>query len=357
MKAPAIAAIAVVLAAGLGAYYYFGTDMGAQYGQQPSQAPQVAPANTLTGLQVATRINDYVATQRNADGFYHYSVNCLPEENCFNAPVYEMANTWPVYANVGMYKATGDSKYLDAAKRDADTMMSWCENNASYCVYVTYQIYDLYKATGDARYLDFVKNEADVISNVDNAIEFSNDSMLLSSAAIEFADLYGETKNSTYADWARADTDEAQSILLSYTIVFGNNGHDFRAFSCWPQLANARLYGETRDQKILENITAFMNDYNLQNNFLYLWFMTDIQPCIDLYQTMGDLTGNQSYYDTAHNMSQYVLTDFWDTKSNPKVSSSDAIKFSKDKSFETVTDSSYMVKLLSRMKDSRFEVS
>jgi hypothetical protein len=350
------AVIIVVLGAVLGAYYYI---TGSSEVRIPSniQPTQELPGETggMTGLQVAARIYDYIGTQRNADGFYLYSSNC--EGDCpFVGSVFKNANTWPNYASIGMFRATGDPSYLDSARRDVDTMMAWCEQDKRECVRILYQVAELYKETGDRKYLNFVVDEIGVLTANEGGFADTNEAMLLAIDSIELAVAGKMTGDQKLIPKSVEKLSESERLVANNHIVYESDGNKFRTFSCWPELARIELYKATEDKSYLEKVKTFADSVKLDNNVQHLWFMTDIQPCIDVYQQLGELTGDRSYSQAADKMIEWVLQNFWDSKNAPKVSGNDSIKSTVDQKFSSITDSAYMVYLLSKSKDSVFKV-
>lgn len=353
MKAPIIAVVIVlVLAAALGAYYYSGGSLNLT--SQPAQTQQNVPANTMTGLEIAKTIYAYIDTQRNSDGFYSYASNC--DSNCpFSGSVFKNANTWPVYASVGMYRATNDTKYLGAAKRDADTMLKWCAQDGRECVRVLYQVDALNRDSGDQKYSDFLQQEAKTLMALPDQPE-TNFTMLISIDSVELADAYVQTGDKTMLDASVAKLNQAENLLSQEKVLFEQNGNKYQTFSCWPQIARLELFRATDDSKYLDSVKRFVADRNIPGNLNLFWMMTDLQPCMDVYQSLAELTGDSGYSAAAQKIAQHIITNYWDSSVGPKVSGNNAIKSNGDQKFSTITEASYMTYMLSRMKDTRFEV-
>lgn len=357
MKAPIVALIVVVVAAGAGVYYYY--SIGGLNSVQSQQSVQTQQAgNGMTGLEIAGKISTYMDTQRNPDGFYNYTSNC--GDNCSFDQVYNNANTWTTYANIGMYQATGDSKYLDAAKRDADTMLAWCSQDSVQCIRVLYQIDRLYQITGDRKYSDFVTSEARVLIGPNNPYTYTDDpaaAMYSSIDSIELADAYNISGDGTLLSASLEKLSNADAKSKGGQLIFESNGNKFYVYGCWPQLAKLRLFGVTGDKKYLDGVKAFADAYDMPQMLPSLWFMTDMEPCIDVYQQLGQITGDKAYTDGSNAMITYVLKNFWDTPASVKVAGDNAIKSTQDQTYESITDSSYMVYLLSNADNKSFEVT
>ncbi|MBI5355484.1 MAG: hypothetical protein HZB68_03445 [Candidatus Aenigmarchaeota archaeon] len=341
-KKPVLAVAAIVIVVAL--YFIF------------SQTPidkQVTEKTTKSGLEIAKEIYSYIGTQKNKDGFYAYASNC--KGGCpFIDSVFKNANTWPVYASVGMYRATNDSKYLDAAKRDADTMIAWCAQDSRECVRVLYQIDALYSETGDKKYLDFINTETAALLSLPDEAE-TNFTMLIAIDSVELSDSYIWSGDSKALDSSIKKLSQAEALLANEKTLFEKDGNKYRTFSCWPQLARLELFKSTDDSKYLDGVKAFAAN-NIPGNLNIFWMMTDLQPCLDVYQSLYELTGDKSYNADAEKIAQHIITKYWDSSYSPKVSGNNAIKSNSDQSFSTITEASYMAYMLSRMEGSRFEV-
>jgi rhamnogalacturonyl hydrolase YesR len=363
MKSQLIVAVAVIIVLGglSGTYYYMSpVQVSQQTDNQPTvQQPTVDVKEEkvgMTGLEVAKRITDYIGTQRNSEGFYTYSSNCEAPQCPFVDQVFKNANTWPVYAYVGMYRATKDSKYLESAKRDADAMLEWCAQDRNECVRVLYQVYNLYGETNDQKYFDFLKSEADALVALPDQPE-TNFTMLIAIDSLELSDVYVLTGDRSLLETSAKKLEQSEDLLQNEKLLFEVNGNKYYTFSCWPELARLEMFKASDDGKYLDEVKRFADGRDLPNNNHLQGWMTDAQPCIDVYLSLGELTGDASYTTGAEKMTQNVLTNFWDSKENPKVSGNDAVISNGGSDFSTVTESSYMAYLLSRMGDHVFEVS
>lgn len=349
-----IAAVLIVVLGGVGgAYYYLAPPAPAQTGgevQTPGDQRQ-----TMTGLQIAERIYGYVESQRRADGLYDYATNCN-ETVCsfdFENP-HDISNAWAAYASVGMYGATGDQRYLDAAKADGEKILQYCGSGREECVSIGYQIVALYEATGDSRYLDLAEAEAAILMEEGRGLYDSGSAMLVGGDSKGMAELARASGDAAYSQDAsrilEGEVGALENEVPLYVRDEGGSARVYKSFACWPQLARLSLYQATGDRAHLDAAAAFAGDMDVPGHVGDLVSATDIQPCIELYHDLGSLTGEQAYGDGADVMVQHVLDGQWD------YGASDSIRFYRDKSFSTLTDSSYMVNILSKRADSVYEV-
>ncbi|MBI4894674.1 MAG: hypothetical protein HY833_02985 [Candidatus Aenigmarchaeota archaeon] len=358
----AVAIVLILVLSGLiaGYNYFIGPIVPVQTGvpsqtEAPSQTGGESVEAGVNYLETAKAIYSYIETQRKSDGFYVYSSNCNDESCSFFNQSYETGNTWPAYAAVSLYGATGDGAYLDRARRDADLMIEHCGKDPTECITVAYQINDLYAATGDKKYLDFIVSEADALEAIsdEDYLRVTDSSMLFAVDSLQLADAYKLTGEQRYLDSSlrKLQTiDEVFSVEDRKITVYERDGRKFNVYSCWPELARMHLYGATGDAKYLSQAKEFADGMRVQDNVHQLWFMTDIQPCIDVYQQLGAATGDPMYGEGADSMVRHVIAKYWDSSASPKVSGNNAIKSSVDKDHSLITDSSYMVYLLSNVR-------
>ena len=175
--------IAIVVIAGAVAYFY--SDLIPQ--EAPVTVPEEVETETgevmeesITGLEVAQQIQSFIDTRRTTDGFYRYSYACDIgfQEDCTGFQgVYETTNTWTTYSNLGLFRATEDSVYLEKARTDADAFIEWCnettEVNGNACVWTLFQIVELYRETGDEKYRDFLLSQGELLLDIDESGEYS----------------------------------------------------------------------------------------------------------------------------------------------------------------------------------------
>ncbi len=355
--------IIAVLGAALGGYYLVTggfnptvpvNDVPVE-GTQPSDGAAGTVEAGVDPLAAAAEIYAYIQTQRREDGFYDYASNC--GDGCpFVGAVFKNANTWPTYAAVGMYQATGDDGYLADARRDADKMIEWCAEDQKECVRVTYQVNELYKETKDERYADFVKSEADVLIDPVNQEFIGTDMpMLLAIDSLQLAQVYEMTNDEKYLDAAVSKLTSADSNMEKEMILYAVDDRVLKTYACWPELASIEIYKATGDRAYLDRVVDFIDDLRIADNVHQMWYMTDVQPCMDLYVQLGSITGDGKYTLGALSIMNHILDNYWDSKANPKVSGGGSIKSTKDQNDSGITDSAYMVWLLAKISAMKME--
>lgn len=357
-------AVIVVLGAAVGAYLYMGGSL-VQREQLSQGTEQAAPDMVvekvpLTGAQAAREIQSFVDTRRMSDGYYGYSYNCEKgfQKDCNLDISYPTTNAWTTLSNLGMYRATGEQSYLDNAKRDADLMIKWCEGEAKICQWVLVQINELYKETGEDRYREFLLSEGALLIDAEQYTDAEtvfqrNSTMLLGIEARELAQIYSINKNPAYLEEARDRINQAYEERPDNWIVYEFNGNKFMKNSCWAELANMEIYAATGDQNNMLQAKDLLDSFDPAGNSVYMLFMTNLQPCAELYVKVYQATGDEKYLDGAVKISNYILSNLWDRKEAPIVSGSGTILYeTESKKIDTLTDTSYMVYILSMIKDS-----
>jgi len=360
-----VALVIVVVIGGLaGAYYYvIGSYTPTQNPtEEPSSEAPVSGAEEtgITELEAARQIQSFIDSRRTEGGFYKYSYNCEKnlETDCGLDLIYETTNSWTAYSNLAMYRATGEKTYLEGAKRDADRVIEWCSDSANnkMCSWILVQIYELYEETVDKRYSDFLLSQGETLLNLDNVDDPEIDSqrnstMMLGIEARELALIYKINGDERYVDEAKVRIERAYGgFTPDNYIMYQFNGNSFKYNSCWPELANIALYEATKDTSYLEQSKDLLDTFDPAINVVYMNFLTNLEPCIELYQRVYDVTGEKKYMEGAGKMLDYMLKERWDSPENMLVSGSGTVLSDSYSKVDTLTDVAYMVVLLARQE-------
>lgn len=360
--------IIVVLGGLLGGYYYMtgGLQPTVPINEQPVTGTQTGSevaeeTKGVTGLEAATEIQSFVDSRRQADGYYGYSYNCEKgfQEDCQLDISYPTTNAWATLSNLGMYRATGDVSYLNNARRDADLLIDWCEGESHMCQWVLVQVSELYDETKDQRYADFLLKEGALLMDVDGSTDAEtifqrNSTMLLGIEARQLAQIYKINGDDSYITEANERISQAyDGTRPDNWIVYEFNDNKFTKNSCWVELANMELYEATGDENYMLQAKDLLDSFDPAGNSVYMIFMTNLQPCAELYMRVYQATGDSKYMDGAVKISNYILENLWDRKDRPIVSGSGTILYdTESKRIDTLTDTAYMVYILSMIKDS-----
>jgi len=324
---------------------------------------QYNTANTqttkLTGLEIAKMSYGFFGKMRMEDGRYSYREFCTGEGNekkCEILPhSYTPTNAWVMLADLGLYEATNEQKYLDSAKNEMSVLLDNCKDNAG-CLWTLVQMARLYKNTNDSAYLENIRNFADML--LEN--ESQEGVMMNGIEARQFAAVYSLTGEQKYLAESLNRLQKAENSMDSERLLYTVNGLEVRDFVCSAELARLELYRATKNQKYLDAVKSFFDVADISSHGKELWHQTAIEPCIENLILLYTETGDVKYWNQAYNLTQYMITYRWDSPLQQ------AEKYNGDGAFlfetylynntKTVTDTGYAVYLLSTMKDTEFQI-
>jgi len=366
MKSQIVIAFLLIAALGMGVVgynYLYPPQAPAQTDVRPEAAPVTGQVNEVEGAsfsEAAGRIQAFIDSRRTGDGFYKYSFSCENDpQGCGFASgevelIYPTSNSWTALSNLGIYKMTGDGSRLDRAKADADKLIEWCSADPRMCLWVLSQVSELEKETGDSKYSSFLMSQGEMLLSIDDDTDSEivgqrNSRMMLGIEARELAQIYGLAKDQRYIDEAeRRIQESASDSLPDVTVVYEFDGNKYTTMSCWTHLANAQIAEATGDGAYTQRVESFLSAFKPAQNVVYMSFMTDLQPCAELYQMAADLTGKDEYRSAAASMASSMLDRLWDTPENIFANGNDAVLTSSASHVDTITDNAYMVWLLSK---------
>lgn len=333
--------VVAIIAVAIGFYYF-----------QPQPIEEPKEEGGMTGLEIARLTSDYIDSQITTDGIYSYSSHCEP--NCPQgfSGAFHTTNAWTSLAYTGLFSATRDKSYLDNAKRDADVLIDWCTDKTSECLWVLVQIVELYKVTNDVKYLNFLTNTGDVLLETP-AFEHG---MISAIESRELALLYELTGDTKYLDESLVRLGKSKSLAESSQILYAFGDFEVHDTVCWNVLAEAELYAVTQDDKYLENVDLFFTKSNVKKYTNQLIFLSNIQPCIESLLTLYDATDDVKYKEDAIAMAEYIITNTWDSAESKKTYGEGAFLMESGSTLNSLTDSGYMVFLLSKLKSEKFRI-
>lgn len=361
MKAGIVtAAVLILVLSGLvaGYFYFVGPIVPVQEASQP-EAQVPAEVEKVVYLDAAKEIQKFIDTRRTDDGYYKYSYNCENglETNCNLDLVYGSTNSWTALSNLRLYQATGEQAYLEKAKRDADAVMDWCAsqpNDGKICLWILVQISELYEETGEQKYADFLLGKGEMLLGIVNdkdpdVVWQRNSTMMIGIDARELAAIYKINGDQRYIDEAKIRIQEAYWGTPDNYPLYQFNGNNYLENSCWPELANMEIYEATGDQASLAQALDLLDTLDPATNVFYMNFLTNLQSCNELYLKAYEATGDRKYMEGATKMADFVLVDRWDNQENNLVSGSGTILSDDYSKVDTLTDTAYMVAILSQI--------
>jgi len=271
-------------------------------------------------------------------------------------------NAWALYSYTSLYSSTGDTAYLKKAQKEMSIISSDCSSNPDDCLWILVQMINYVRATGDNQY-------STLISDLGNRLLTTSENsstMLLGIESRELAMLYEMNGQKQYLDeslarmqlskglWSNTGSDQTQALL------YVDNGFQFYGYACWSELAEVELYKATHDNSYLQNAENFFNSANIDKHSRKIEYLVALEPCIDSLQQLSSITGNQLYSNEAVNASQYIVTYRWDPNIQIAKKYNGDAGFLSDvyvgQNWKLTNDASYMVYLLTQMKDSQFQI-
>jgi hypothetical protein len=325
-----------------------------------------AATMTLTGTEIAERSANFLDLMRTNDGKYYFLQECVDNSTEIGCYIYDFStqntNAWPLLAYTSLYKSTADSSYLERARNDMQILSDYCSANSEDCLWILVQMIQYQKATGDMQYSSLISNLGQQLLTVSE----KNSTMLLGIEARELALLYGMNGNGTYLHEATARMHESKDLWTNtgadelQASLYLDNGFRFYGYSCWTELAEIEIYQATNDGNYLTSAKSFFDSANIDMHSRKIDQLIALQPCEESLLKLYSITGNQKYWNQAANISQYIVTYRWD----PNIQI--AQKYNGDYGFlsriyldhnwKIITDTSYMIYLLTQMKDTQFQI-
>jgi len=344
-----IAILAVAFASSISLYFLLAT-------------PLTSATTTLSGNEIAVDSLKFINVMKNNDGKYYYQSECTDDSGCKrDSDSYIQTGAWPVLAYAGLYQSTKNQQYLDKMNNEANNLMSACNGNEDECMWILVQMAKAYQISQNSQYLDFAKKLADRLLTNNN----EKDAMMTGIEAREFALAYELTGDQKYLNEARSRLQKSKAAwnlsVDSYNDpIYSSGTFVLYRFACWTELAELEIAKASSDTKILANAVAFFDSANIPGNVRNLEQLSAIQPCIEALLNLNQQTGSAQYFDQAKATSQYVITYRWDSPLDiaKKYNGDGAylFRFYAGDDLKTVTDTGYMIYLLSRMPNEQFEI-
>ncbi len=355
------------------------------YNPQPQAQPTPIPTAQATptpaplfvevsGIEAAQSAIAFINGMKLADGTYVYSVDCdstgcNKKSNLTGLP---QSNAWAAFANIGLYRATKDSKYLDAAKAEVAKEIEICSkadgtivgpSEQKNCLWALVQPYEVYKETNDAKTKDFILKNAETILRYLRPDPTQGAGMLQSIIARELAIAYSLSSDGKFLQAAVGfDNAAKQSMDADNRVAFAN-GFPVRLEECWQKLAELQLYGAAQNQSYLDSAKGFFDGIEQAgaSGEFYKNFeiATQLHPCIESLQLLSEKTGASKYSEEAAKISAYLAQASWDSEFSKKYDGrggfatmfcrvADGSSLCAPSNDKTITDNSYGAYLLAK---------
>jgi len=314
----------------------------------------------LTSKDIIKEIMRYINLQKRSDGYYdyvaHYEDQCRIEGDAEVCPfggenVFPVDNAWVVLAKLSAYDATGDSSYLAEANEDMRVLKDFCKEDPSQCLWVVRQMVSYYKETGDSE----VKELLQVFGNQLLATSRQRP-MLLEIEARELALLSEIFFDVGYLKEARKRLELAEKNPEESQLVYSNNGTEVYRDSCWYLVASLDMYSASGKESYLQDVRDFLKSSELREKFQEFPDMPSLQPCVESYQQLYDITKKGEYKETSQSIISYILETHWDSQYNKRFYGEGMISNIADSTMNVLTDSAYMVYLLSNEPNFSFVI-
>jgi lantibiotic modifying enzyme len=316
----------------------------------------------MNSLEIAESSLKFLNNMKRSDGRYNYSANCFDASGCTKTgAVYTQSGAWVVLVYSSLYKATGNQQYLQKMSSEADDLIKSCDGNEDECMWVLVQMIKAYQTSQNPDYLAFVKNLGDrLLTNNEN-----KNIMMGGIEAREFALLYELTGEQKYLNEARVRLEKSKAAWKetpedNNLVVYSDGQFNLYRFACWTELGEAEIARVANDNQALANVINFVSSAKLDQNYRNLEILTAIHPCTETLLSLYKQTADKQYYDQAKTLMQYVVTYRWDSPL------SIATKYNGDGAYlfdpytgdnlKTVTDTGYMIYLLSQMPNEQFQI-
>ncbi len=285
-------------------------------GQIAKNDPSAVTAVTLTSLL-------YLQSMQRKDGFYNYisryNNQCIPKNGQSVCPfngqqVFQTTNSWTMLGYLAGYKMQNNPKYLQLAKADFASLNTWCAANRNQCLWILDQPVRLYSETKDPAILTFLNQEADLLTKTPPNTQY----MLLTIEARELALVSEITHNTQYMQEAIKRFDLAQNTFKQQVPLYYVTGPHFPQFGCWYWLAGIDI-GRQNNPQILQAVKQSMATYDLTKDYDGFINPVEIQPCIESYFEMAQVTNDKSYNDTGKKLMAFFMNTFYDGKQQKKI--------------------------------------
>ncbi|MFA6048590.1 MAG: hypothetical protein WC792_01410 [Candidatus Micrarchaeia archaeon] len=326
----------------------------------------------VSGIEAAQSALAFINGMKLSDGTYVYSVDC-DSSGCnkkSNLTGLPQSNAWAALANVGLYRATKDSKYLDAAKAEVAKEIAACpvstpipgQKLEKNCLWALVQPYEVYKETKDAATKKFILDTSGVIAGYLGPTP-RDGPMLESIIARELAIAYSLSKDEKYLQLAIKFNDAAKTALDAKNETAYANGFPVRLEECWQKLAELQLYDATQNQSYLSSAKGFFDGIEKAgaSDSFYENFESanQLHPCAESLQILAGKTGDAKYSAVSAAISAHLAQASWDSQYSKKYGGgnggfvttfcqqNNAAAVCAPANVKTVTDNAYSAYLLS----------
>lgn len=308
-------------------------------------------------------ILNYISTQSQPNGYYqylaHYDELCVllnGKTSCpFNgSKVFATTNAWTALAYYSAYAIKEDNDLLLKAQKDIEALRTYCDSHTDECRLVLTQPYLLYEKTSNEIYRNFMlQNTQDILN--ESSVDVP---MVQAIESRELMNYYLLTGDKKYLTASQSRLQKAKNLLSkSAPIYVTKEGQIFRSGACWVTLAQSAQGRSDTNSQELHEAEAFLESTNVYGHANAINLSIELQPCIDTYFELANVTKNYSYTDTGRYLLKNFLESFWDGPSMKKLWGEGGTLSTSSMAQDTplykhvnLTDSAYTLYLIYRAK-------
>ncbi len=265
----------------------------------------------------------YLTSQKRDDGYNnyiaHFDTVCNNSAQCpFGINnVLPINNSWSALGFYSASKVLNDKSYLELAKKDLVNLNQYCTSNIEECLWVLAQP-SIIQKDEKGTIMTALLNEAGekLLSKSD-----ANNIMILSIEARELALLYSLTSNSKFIEEAQKRIQLAQIVVSA---AYSQNNNSLQQSlnplqACWYTLGSAEIARATGKPEYLQEALRIEKDLEFKSTVLNSHFSVYIEPCVETYILLSELTADTYYKDQAYIIFKQLIENFWDSSERPLV--------------------------------------
>lgn len=320
----------------------------------PKGSPNQHTTKTYAAKEIADSTITFLNNQLRPDGFYNfelYQTNvCTKQSNASGCiagdkNVIEIVNMWTILGRLGYYRSfSRNPTDLTPAKTDADMLISYCQDDPKKCFGATVSFAELWTETNENKYKQFLDRLGESLLTLN-----SNDLMTLGIQTRALGRMYALTHDTRYLDLAKQKLTELTNTSLEYKTQNGKED-----FLCYVLLAKSEIGQSANDQTILKETSTVLSN---NEETVVSKQLTLIQPCIETAFNLAKYTNDQMMKNKAVQLLKQYVSERWDGPGLGRSYGLGGFAATIDPRFINITDTGYMLYLLSLEQDLSYDVN
>lgn len=326
-------------------------------GRKQKEKSVSIPSQTqnYTSEYIVSHAIEFLNKQKRQDGYYdyfsHFDRLCTDRQDPSTCPLggnnsIEEAAMWPLLARIAYYRSfSNDPSDLNHAKNDAQTLLKFCQQNMQRCLGTVIPMSMFYELTQNQDYKQFLQTLGTLLLEK----RIGDDVASLSLQAVELTRLFNLFSTPRYLGRAEQLLGEAKNISLENIGQFGNDQD-----MCYLILGNVSVGIAAGDQELIDEALSFFEqlDENALSPQLSLR-----APCIESAFVLGGVLQNSAVKNQATALLERLVLERWDGPGLGKTFGGGGFFQGEDKRVITISDTSYMVYLISYVPSSHHNFS